>query len=84
MNKVAHTVRLRRRVAPSTAVAMYAASSLSMAHAARDAHRNECLTDGSDCGICRSHAARIAEAKRALRRDILPSEDVDEFADTPP
>ena len=54
-----------------------------MAHAARDAHRTECLTDGPDCGACRLHTAWLAEATQALQRDIFPNEDLDEFADAP-
>ena len=49
-----------------------AARELAIRRAARDAHRTECDTDAFECTICRMHAARIAEAKAALRRDAFP------------
>ena len=50
---------------------LHAARELAIRRAARDAHRTECETDAFECTICRMHAARIAEAKAALRRDAF-------------
>lgn len=46
-----------------------AARELAIRRAARDAHRSECDTDALECAICRMHAARISEAKAALKLD---------------
>ena len=51
------------------AVFPHAARGLTIRRAARDAHRTACPIDALACSVCRAHAARISEAKAALRRD---------------
>jgi hypothetical protein len=73
MNNKAASARNRGRLIRSiSAEFLHAAHDLAIRRAARDAHCSECDTDAFDCAICRMHAARIAEAKAALRRDAFP------------
>lgn len=72
MNNKAASARGRIRLIRSISVEfLHAARELGIRRAARDRHRSECDTDAFECAICRMHAARIAEAKAALRRDAF-------------
>ena len=72
MEKRAVPATRRGRLFPGISAAFFqAAQELAIRRAARDAHRSECDLDAVECSICRMHAARIAEAKAALRRDPL-------------
>ncbi len=64
--------RGRRLIRSISGEFLHAARELAIRRAARDAHRSDCDNDALECSICRMHAARIAEAKAALRRDALP------------
>jgi hypothetical protein len=73
MDNKAASARGRGRLVPSIgAQFLRAARELAIRRSARDAHRTECDTDAFECTICRMHAARVAEAKAALRRDAFP------------
>jgi hypothetical protein len=61
----------RGRLIRISAEFLYAARELAIRRAARDAHRSDCDTDALECNICRMHAARIAEAKAALRHNAF-------------
>lgn len=69
MEDPAVPVRSRDRVPGITPAFLHAAHELAIRRAARDAHRSECSIDALECSACRMHAARIAEAKAALRRN---------------
>jgi hypothetical protein len=72
MNNKAASAQGRGRLIRSIgADFLCAARGLAIRRAARDAHRTECDADALECSICRMHAARIAEAKAALRRDAF-------------
>lgn len=62
---------LGRLIRGISAEFFHVAHELAMRRAARDAHRSECDAEASECAICRMHAACIAEAKAALRRDTF-------------
>ena len=64
-------VQSRGRLIGISAEFLHAAREVALRRAARDAHRSECDTDALECSICRMHAARIADAKAALRRDAF-------------
>ncbi len=70
-NKAASAQGRGRLTRTITADFLHAARELAIRRAARDAHRTECETDAFECTVCRMHAARIAEAKAALRRDAF-------------
>lgn len=70
-NKAASARGRGRFIRGISAEFLHAARELAIRRAARDAHRSECDTDAFECAICRMHAARIAEAKAALRRDAF-------------
>jgi hypothetical protein len=68
------TISVKRRDGGTSGVGptfLRAAYELAIRRAARDAHRSGCRLDAAECPICREHAGRIAEAKAALRRDLL-------------
>ena len=69
MEERAVPVSSRDRVPGISPAFLYAAHELAIRRAARDAHRSECNIDALECSACRAHAARIAEAKAALRRN---------------
>jgi hypothetical protein len=72
MKNKAASARGRGRLIPTISAAfLHAARELAIRRAARDAHRTECDADAFECPICRTHAARIAEAKAALRHDVF-------------
>lgn len=72
MNNKAASARGRGRLIRGiSSKFLHAARELAIRRAARDAHRSECDADASECAICRMHAACIAEAKAALRRDTF-------------
>jgi hypothetical protein len=70
-NKAASAQGRGRLTRTITADLLHAARELAIRRAACDAHCTECETDAFECTICRIHAARIAEAKAALRRDAF-------------
>ena len=69
MEERAVPVRSRGRLPGISPAFLRAARELAIRRAARDAHRSECSVDALECDACRLHAASIAEAKTALRRD---------------
>jgi hypothetical protein len=69
MEERAVPVSSRDRVPGISPAFLHAAYELAICRAARDAHRSECNIDALECSACRAHAARIAEAKAALRRN---------------
>ena len=69
MEERAVPVFSRDRIPGISPAFLHAAHELAIRRAARDAHRSECGIDALECSVCRMHAARIAEAKAALRRD---------------
>jgi len=71
MTNKAVAVQSRGRLIGISAEFLHAAREVALRRAARDAHRSECDTDALECSICRMHAARIADAKAALRRDAF-------------
>jgi hypothetical protein len=71
-NKAASARNWGRLIRSISSEFLHAARELAIRRAARDAHRTECDADAFECSICRMHAASIADAKSALRRDAFP------------
>jgi hypothetical protein len=65
------SVPVRGSLVSISAEFLYAARELAIRRAARDARRSDCDTDALECNICRMHAARITDAKAALRSDAF-------------